>query len=429
MMKYIIWGLGKQYTKYAKYIKGEIVAYVDNNCVGKIMPDGKTVIDIFSVAGVEYDRIIICSTKYSAQMMEQLIDLKICPREKIQLIDDMIGQDVFFEFYQQEISNHCCITEKREKLLGIKCVYVLAPIGCKTGGPELLHQLVYILIKNSVCAKIVYPSDNLSETIVPEFQKYVSENVVRIEDVEDSEENVIVLPEVWSKYITKFRHARKYFWWMSVDNFITSIQTGDVENVLKYADLHLYQSEYARLFLKKLHIGDEQMCSLSDYINDDYVLYSEEEIRKNNREDIIVYNPKKGIVYTDRIISSMGGYHFVPISNMNNDEVRCLLSKSKVYIDFGKHPGKDRIPREAAIMGCCVITGRRGSADNDIDIRIDGSYKFDQDTVTIEDIVEKIKYCLENYESCIQDFEEYRTMIRAEKGEFERCAREVFVRE
>lgn len=62
-MKYIVWGLGKYYTKCSKYIRGEVVAYIDNNCVGKIMPNSKTVIDIYSIEGLEYDKIIICSTK------------------------------------------------------------------------------------------------------------------------------------------------------------------------------------------------------------------------------------------------------------------------------------------------------------------------------------------------------------------------------
>lgn len=29
------------------------------------------------------------------------------------------------------------------------------------------------------------------------------------------------------------------------------------------------------------------------------------------------------------------------------------MRKAKVYIDFGFHPGKDRIPREAVMCGAC----------------------------------------------------------------------------
>lgn len=54
------------------------------------------------------------------------------------------------------------------------------------------------------------------------------------------------------------------------------------------------------------------------------------------------------------------------------------MSKSKVYIDFGNHPGKDRIPREAAISGCIVITGKRGAAAFAEDVCIPETYKFDE---------------------------------------------------
>jgi hypothetical protein len=50
---------------------------------------------------------------------------------------------------------------------------------------------------------------------------------------------------------------------------------------------------------------------------------------------------------------------------------------AKLYIDFGHHPGRDRMPREAAMHGCCLITGRLGSAGNAIDLPIPNQYKLD----------------------------------------------------
>ena len=61
---------------------------------------------------------------------------------------------------------------------------------------------------------------------------------------------------------------------------------------------------------------------------------------------------------------------------MTEREVEDCLSQAKVYIDFGGHPGKDRIPREAALCGCCVVTGRRGAAGNDVEVPINQSYKL-----------------------------------------------------
>jgi len=47
-----------------------------------------------------------------------------------------------------------------------------------------------------------------------------------------------------------------------------------------------------------------------------------------------------------------------------------------MYIDFGTHPGKDRIPREAALRNCIVLTNRNGAADNNVDVPIPNEYKI-----------------------------------------------------
>ena len=46
------------------------------------------------------------------------------------------------------------------------------------------------------------------------------------------------------------------------------------------------------------------------------------------------------------------------------------------YIDFGPHPGMDRLPREAALAGCIVITNREGAAAHDEDVPLPPEYKF-----------------------------------------------------
>ncbi|MCX7738527.1 MAG: hypothetical protein N2Z80_03840 [Hydrogenothermaceae bacterium] len=72
-----------------------------------------------------------------------------------------------------------------------------------------------------------------------------------------------------------------------------------------------------------------------------------------------------------------------------------ILKKAKVYIDFGNHTGKDRIPREAAMLECCVITGRRGIAKYREDVPIPENYK-------IEDKVENIPLILsKKYETVL----------------------------
>ncbi len=73
----------------------------------------------------------------------------------------------------------------------------------------------------------------------------------------------------------------------------------------------------------------------------------------------------------------------------------------KKMLDFGNHPGKDRLPREAAIPGCCIITGKCGSSGNNIDI-----------------IIDAIKTCLDNYPDEFKKFEIYRKSIQEEYSLF-----------
>ena len=112
---------------------------------------------------------------------------------------------------------------------------------------------------------------------------------------------------------------------------------------------------------------------------------------------------------------------------MTAKEVSELMNKSKVYIDFGNHPGKDRIPREAAICGCCVITGLRGSANNDIDIPIPSSYKFsEKDPV---EIINMIKSILDDYSSKRSDYEKYIEKILDEESVFEKEVTDIFTKD
>ncbi len=103
-----------------------------------------------------------------------------------------------------------------------------------------------------------------------------------------------------------------------------------------------------------------------------------------------------------------------------------LLKRAKVYIDFGNHPGKDRIPREAAICGCCVITGKRGSAYYHNDVPIPDKYKFNDEDSSIPLVVNKIQDVLSDYDNVINDFKEYREFIKSEEDKFIQDAVNIF---
>jgi len=323
-------------------------------------------------------------------------------------------------------------------------VYVLCPAYSKTGGPELLHQLVNELTNNGIDAYITYYDikKNDANYTPDDFKKYITDYKTLIE-IEDKKENIVISPEInWAiNIIKKVKNAQKIIWWLSVDNFD---RTCGLKNTLKtyglittpilmlkremiynfsninIFDKHLCQSHYAIKYLEKK--GIDNPLYLSDYVNDEYLNI----IDYNDKEDIIAYNPKKGQKFTKKIITQAKDLKFVPIQNLTTQQVKELLLKSKVYIDFGNHPGKDRIPREAAMCGCCIITNKRGSARYYEDVPINNEFKFDDTTENIEMIIKKIKDCIENYDNEINKFDNYRQFIKQEKQQFKTDVKQIF---
>ena len=101
---------------------------------------------------------------------------------------------------------------------------------------------------------------------------------------------------------------------------------------------------------------------------------------------------------------------------MTSLEIKKLMLTSKIYVDFGNHPGKDRIPREAAMCGLIVITGKKGSAGNNIDVPIPPKYKFEE--YQINEIVAMLHRCIREYDDLSSDFSAYRTKIISEYDTF-----------
>ena len=324
-------------------------------------------------------------------------------------------------------------------------IYVLCPAYTKTGGPELLHQLVKELTDNGINAYITYfkINKNNNEYTPNDFKKYITEYRL-LKDINDHKDNIVITPEAVLplKLTKKIKNTKKILWWLSVDNFK---KTHTIKNVMKnypiYTALilmikgeitynfdyiktfnyHLCQSHYSIEYLKSNEITNRYY--LSDYINDEYLILGDE---YGEKEDIITYNPKKGIEFTKKLIKSSPNLNFIPIKNLTTEQVKELLLKSKVYIDFGNHPGKDRIPREAAMCGCCIITNKQGSAKYYEDVSINDEFKFEDNEENINAIRNKITNCIENYDIEIKKFNTYRNDIKQEKQKFKEDVKKFF---
>lgn len=299
-------------------------------------------------------------------------------------------------------------------------VYIACPASAVSGGAELLHQFSQSLTMRNVENYMLYYG-NTGDCPTPErYRKY---NVRIAEQYVDEEDAVLVLPEVGVHEARRCKKGKAAIWWLSVNNYIMCYRekfttTFDIFGIANQENaLQFVQSQYAKDFLEKF-FKIKEVYFLSDYINDEIM----EHARTNQmpRQNICLYNPAKGLANVEPLIeSSRDDITWIPLQSYTPAEMADLMCQAKVYIDFGGHPGKDRIPREAVVCGCCVITNREGSAQNDIDVPIDSTYKI-EDVSNIPQVLEKIYDVIDHYNERTKDFETYRKHVSEEKDQFEK---------
>lgn len=327
-------------------------------------------------------------------------------------------------------------------------IYVLAPYKYATGGIELAHQLVDYLNTNNQNAYVVYVKKGMEISsdlsVTSEYKKY---NIRLAYMIEDSKNNIMILPEIYFDFIFKYSEIQIGCWWMSVDNHYSTSCFGDMlkfsgftwekklkliyhycikrdgcfnKNSIKAIKkeekriFHFYQSCYAQYHLYSL--GMSKVLPLSDYINND--LLGNGDIENIKRKDIVLYNPAKGINFTHKIINMMPHIQFVALKGLTHGQLKKYMQEAKVYIDFGHFPGKDRLPREAVYNGCCIITSKLGAAAFYEDIPILEKYKFERKNSNLRLIVKCIDDVISDYENCHRDFDFFRQSILCEKEIF-----------
>ena len=112
--------------------------------------------------------------------------------------------------------------------------------------------------------------------------------------------------------------------------------------------------------------------------------------------------------------------------NFSLTELIEILSKSKIYIDFGFHPGVDHLPREAAILKNCILTNKEGSAFYFDALPIDEDFKFEEKSKNLTKIRNKIDKIFINFESEINNFDNYRKILDDEKNTFINQVKDIF---
>ncbi len=328
---------------------------------------------------------------------------------------------------------------------------ILIPFDADRGGAESLYQLVYFLKKFNTNVQIVFTLNWRSfftrkKTKIPKSMMKYCNNVSIKNFLEDREDNIIFVPEIFTSYLRDIKYSKMNICWLSVNNYfvakkqfnenlkwiirgkygIGTIIHSHFKKPLTIKEInqkninHIAQSNYAKRFIKS-NFGKKPIL-IFDFI-DDIPKINKSFFNLSLRDKSIVYNPVKGYKITKKIIEKYKShYNFIPIKNMEHIEVRKLLKNSFLYIDFGEHPGRDRIPREAILCGCCVITGYRGSSAL-YDVPINKKFKLFEDEnflenfrILISELETKIdcsEFFLDAYNQLLKDKENLMNQVES----------------
>lgn len=282
------------------------------------------------------------------------------------------------------------------------------PRNAEAGGVESLFQGCDSINENGGNAWMVYDG-TIGDAVPEKYKCYANVKILPLSQIDRHKNNLVILPEVWTDRIPEFFGMRVAIWWLSVDN-----NHGKFKDFVNPNILHLYQSEYANHFLREN--GATNVLPLRDYI----LGFNKTEV---SREDLICFNPAKGIQNTQYIVNNTPNtIKFVGLSGMSKNDMVNTLSRSKIYIDFGHHPGRDRIPREAASLGCLIVTSCLGSAGNRTDIPIDDKYKIRSLSPNIGTFLHSL---IDNYNEEVKNFDYYRMVISSDKNTLAREVRNV----
>lgn len=263
------------------------------------------------------------------------------------------------------------------------------PVATVTGGPEALHQLGRCLLDLGYEVGLSPLSNPTVKGSPSAFAHY---DVPWIPAGAVQSEDNIVCAEMAPWPLQSPRKGRRILWWLSVDNSPMFRSHRDLikcragENNLsatKIASLlksmaaekvrrlyfsnknieHWAQSTYAHQIITQRI--NKKVSIVTDYINYDCPEFTSSQLRPF---DVAFLKSKSPLAV--ELKELMTNIKWVEIHDMSPSEVRAALNSTKMFLDLGWHPGKDRMPREAALSGCLVLVAARGAAAHYSDMPI-----------------------------------------------------------
>jgi len=281
---------------------------------------------------------------------------------------------------------------------------IICPGSFITGGPEALHQLCHHLGQVPGVKAAMHYIGGFDQRVADEYWSRYKVATAPSALVDGA--SVVIPCNVDPRAYRVTAGGRKWMWWLGGKRTLPLDAFNDCH--------HAFQSEYARRRLERLGYRG---LMLTDYLRDTF----DRGTPVDAKEDLIAYNGTKSALHMTRIRLSWPRLACVPVRGMSHDQVRAVLTRAKLYVDFGPHPGRDRMPREAALLGCVVLTNREGAAGVHEDVPLPEDLKVD--TADIRLAARRVQDALGDYERLHAALEPYRQWIRAQRDTFAAEAR------
>jgi hypothetical protein len=276
-------------------------------------------------------------------------------------------------------------------------------LGCPpaiSGGPESIHQLAQVINNLGVQAEILYAGRNFEikknkltyepPPNNPAFKEYARYSPIIVRSVTLTERTLIIMPEMYAP-MDDFRPIRVAYWWLSWNNaFAESRRLSDPALRAKF----LAQNEIlhlAKSFRVHLHLRREGARQILDLVSYTDPRFTTAKPVHPNRTFTVAYNPRKADALAKHFFDRHPDIPSCRIVGMSKDQVRDALSRAMIYVEFGPNPGTDRMPREAASVGCIVVARTAGGSAYFEDTPLDDIFKFAKQDVTSGKLAALIK--------------------------------------
>jgi glycosyltransferase involved in cell wall biosynthesis len=336
----------------------------------------------------------------------------------------------------------------------MKKIYVYCPGNVLSGGIYSLHNL---------CAKLAeagYQAGMLYHSIDPDILNHEHIRAYHVSSfisIEDSSDNILIVSETETLFLHRFIHIQKVVYWLGLNNYFNKpvfrrpfhikllrkaimcrnyygYAAGIIENCKRRLSwwskagdiiwrdpvIHMSNSYYVAQCCHWR--GVEKVNILHNPVQEEYYHEAGQPVLKKPK---IIFGPK-----TPKILIALCrcwfNFEIVRLKHLSPDVVKQHMKEAMVFAEFGNNSGRDRMPREAALLGCVVFSNTRGSAAFNQDMPIPDRYKIPDTLLNYRKIMRRLKQSVRHYASVKSDFNDYLSALEEERTNFPAAVKRVF---